>query len=219
MSTVPGVRAGLYSNVLSCTRLYHHGAAPGWPGIRERRDKYSGGQRGEETPVGLLSASEASIPRRIKFANQLRALNDGYSSAITAEIARLEQRLTAVRERLKAADPAAAKLRIRDTRRSVESQLRNLSALWEGEPRLAREEIAKHVGKITLRAMLRTYVATGVWNWFGVPERAAAMVVPGARIELATPAFSGRRSTTELPRHLLSRNCMGCDAIVSIRLV
>jgi hypothetical protein len=26
------------------------------------------------------------------------------------------------------------------------------------------------------------------------------VVVPGARIELATPAFSGRRSTTELPR-------------------
>jgi hypothetical protein len=25
-------------------------------------------------------------------------------------------------------------------------------------------------------------------------------LVPGARIELATPAFSGRRSTTELPR-------------------
>jgi hypothetical protein len=26
------------------------------------------------------------------------------------------------------------------------------------------------------------------------------ILVPGARIELATPAFSGRRSTTELPR-------------------
>ena len=26
-------------------------------------------------------------------------------------------------------------------------------------------------------------------------------MVPGARIELATPAFSGRRSTSELPRH------------------
>jgi hypothetical protein len=26
--------------------------------------------------------------------------------------------------------------------------------------------------------------------------------VPGARIELATPAFSGRRSTNELPRQL-----------------
>ena len=27
-------------------------------------------------------------------------------------------------------------------------------------------------------------------------------MVPGARIELATPAFSGRRSTNELPRHV-----------------
>jgi hypothetical protein len=43
-------------------------------------------------------------------------------------------------------------------------------------------------------------------------------LVPGARIELATPAFSGRRSTTELPRHMWCRNCMGCGAIVSIRL-
>src|SRR5258708_38306230 len=29
-----------------------------------------------------------------------------------------------------------------------------------------------------------------------------ALMVPGARIELATPAFSGRRSTNELPRQL-----------------
>jgi hypothetical protein len=29
-------------------------------------------------------------------------------------------------------------------------------------------------------------------------------MVPGARIELATPAFSGRRSTTELPRQWLA---------------
>jgi hypothetical protein len=43
------------------------------------------------------------------------------------------------------------------------------------------------------------------------------ILVPGARIELATPAFSGRRSTTELPRHVWFRNCMGCGAIVSIR--
>ena len=42
-------------------------------------------------------------------------------------------------------------------------------------------------------------------------------LVPGARIELATPAFSGRRSTTELPRHVWFRNCMGCGATVSIR--
>jgi hypothetical protein len=32
-------------------------------------------------------------------------------------------------------------------------------------------------------------------------EKKKANLVPGARIELATPAFSGRRSTSELPRH------------------
>ena len=38
-------------------------------------------------------------------------------------------------------------------------------------------------------------------------------LVPGARIELATPAFSGRRSTNELPRlfnNLQSANVGGC---------
>src|SRR5215831_18827400 len=37
----------------------------------------------------------------------------------------------------------------------------------------------------------------------------AATVVPGARIELATPAFSGRRSTSELPRHANNFSSLG----------
>lgn len=37
---------------------------------------------------------------------------------------------------------------MRDTRRFIEHRLRNLSTLWEGEPRIAREAIAKHVQKI-----------------------------------------------------------------------
>ena len=89
---------------------------------------------------------------------------------------------------------------MRDTRCFVQDRVRNLSALWDGEPRIAREEIAKHMQKITLRPMFRTYIATGIWDWLGVLAGAATMVVPGARIELATPAFSGRRSTNELPR-------------------
>ncbi len=135
------------------------------------------------------------------IANQLRGLSDGYSESITSEIARLEGQLAAIRERLKTSDAVTVKLQMRDTRHFVETRLRNLNALWEGEPRIAREEIAKHVQKITLKPMLRSYVATGTWNWLGILEHAATMVVPGARIELATPAFSGRRSTTELPRH------------------
>src|SRR5215469_4950048 len=38
-----------------------------------------------------------------------------------------------------------------------------------------------------------------------------AWVVPGARIELATPAFSGRRSTNELPRRHGNFNILESD--------
>ena len=129
------------------------------------------------------------------IANQLRALRDGYSPAITADLANLERQLADVHARLQI--PQTVKMQMRDTRRFVESRLSDLSALWDGEPRLAREGIAKHLQKISLKPMDRTYVATGNWDWLG---RVANCVVPGARIELATPAFSGRRSTTELPR-------------------
>jgi len=104
------------------------------------------------------------------IANQLRGLTDRYSPSITTEIARLETQLVAVRERLQSSDSATVKLQMRDTRRFVEKRLRNLSALWDGEPRIAREEIAKHVQKITLKPVLRTYVATGIWDWLGVLE-------------------------------------------------
>jgi hypothetical protein len=70
---------------------------------------------------------------------------------------------------------------MRDTRRFVESRLQDFSAPWNGEARFAREEIAKHVRKITLKPVFRTYVATGIWDWLGVMGSAAVMVVPGDR--------------------------------------
>jgi hypothetical protein len=135
-----------------------------------------------------LRRQTAELERGI--ANQLRALNDGYSPAITKELARLESQLESVRDRMQVSDPLRVKLQLRDTRRFVTSRLRDLSALWGGEPRIAREEIAKHVQKIRLKPMLRTYIATGTWDWLGVLDGAAAMVVPGARIAPCCHAIS-----------------------------
>src|SRR5260370_2039008 len=115
------------------------------------------------------------------IANQLRGLSDGYSVAITEEIAKLEGQLATVRERIKASNPSTLKLQMRDTPRLVETRLRNLSALWDGEPRIVREEIAKHVQNITLKPVCRTYIATGIWDWLGVLGGAAAIGVPRAR--------------------------------------
>jgi site-specific DNA recombinase len=123
--------------------------------------------------LAARSQGDADLRRQIAelergIANQLRALNDGYSPAITKEIARLETRLASVRDRLQASDSVSVKLHMRDTRRFVNTRLNDLSALWDGEPRIAREEIAKHVQKISLKPLLRTYVASGVWEWLGV---------------------------------------------------
>jgi site-specific DNA recombinase len=112
-----------------------------------------------------LRCQAAEIERGI--VNQLRALRDAYSPAITADLAKLESKLAGVRARLNTSDPQTLKRQVRDTKRFVESRLSDLSALWDGEARIAREEIAKHVGKITLKPMIRTYIATGVWDWLG----------------------------------------------------
>jgi hypothetical protein len=128
-----------------------------------------------EKALATRSQGDADLRRQTGeiergIANQLRALRDGYSPAITADLAKLEHQLAGVQARLDTPDLRTVKLQIRDTRRFVESRLEDLSALWDGEPRIAREEIAKHVGKITLKPMLRMYIATGVWVWFGVWE-------------------------------------------------
>jgi hypothetical protein len=71
----------------------------------------------------------------------------------------------------------------------------------------ARALLAEQIGKFTLERAEEdgkvSFKANGNIDFFG-KRFLHAWVVPGARIELATPAFSGRRSTTELPRHLWS---------------
>src|SRR6266436_5243215 len=101
---------------------------------------------------------------------------------------------------MSSARPSAVRSNLRDTRRFVEVRLRDLRKLLNAEPKVARAAISKHVQKITLAPEGRAYIASGEWDLLGMDAVAVSMV-PGARIELATPAFSGRRSTSELPRH------------------
>jgi hypothetical protein len=131
-----------------------------------------------------------------KIINLTRALSDGYSPAITTELAQLERQLANVVAGLADSEPLTVEKQMRNARKFVESRLANLRLLLNAEAGIVRTEIAKHVQKIILTPTGGTYIASGSWDLLGT----AAWMVPGARIELATPAFSGRRSTTELPR-------------------
>ena len=123
----------------------------------------------------------------------------GLSVSLRTQLTDLETEQHELAQKLTSSEPRAVRLRLKDTRRFVEAGLKNLQSMWTGEGRLARAAIAKHVEKIILTPEGRAYVASGSWNLLG---GVAVTMVPGARIELATPAFSGRRSTNELPRQL-----------------
>jgi hypothetical protein len=51
---------------------------------------------------------------------------------------------------------------LRETRRFVESRLKDWRGLFDGEPQTVRVEIAKHVQKIALTPEGKTYIASGV---------------------------------------------------------
>jgi hypothetical protein len=94
------------------------------------------------------------------------------------------------------------KFRLRDTRRFVESRLKNLQSMFSGEPRLARAAIAQHVQKITLKPEGRSYIASGVWDWLG---GVAVTMVPGARFAPRVP----QSLASHWPHDCVAQGCEG----------
>jgi hypothetical protein len=168
-----------------------------------------------------LEKIEAEI-RNCTRAIASEGLSSFLQTRLASETAGLEAQHRNLTEKLAASEPCALKRRLRDTHRFVETRLQNLQSMFEGEPGQGRDRAAQ---KITLTPAGKSYIASGVWDWLGgvavgrgriasnsqspvasvatqeLTSGVAVTMVPGARIELATPAFSGRRSTSELPRH------------------
>ena len=115
--------------------------------------------------VTAWRSQEAAIERKI--GNLTRALADGYSPSITADLARLEVELAAVRQNAAALRPDALTQQMRDTRRFVESRLSGLATLFSAEAVIVRAEITRHVQKITLTPEGRAYIASGTWDLLG----------------------------------------------------
>jgi hypothetical protein len=91
----------------------------------------------------------------------------GLSNALRSRLTDLKAEHRELSEKLASFEPRAIKLGLRDSRRFVETRLRNLHAMLTGEARLVRAEIAKHVQKITLTPDGRTYTASGRWDLLG----------------------------------------------------
>jgi hypothetical protein len=83
--------------------------------------------------------------------------------------------------------------------------VRGLLASKHANPATTRMALAKHVEEIVLlpEGEGREIKYRGNWKLLGV------RVVPRGRVELPTPAFSGPRSTGELPRHTYNTRFYG----------
>jgi len=118
-----------------------------------------------------------------------------------------ENELNSITDRLLEPGPESLAERLENLRAIAMEHLAKLRKLVSHPESIeqTRAVLAEHFGTFKLEPVNEQgksrYRAHGSIDFFGdraVRER----VVPGARIELATPAFSGRRSTNELPRHI-----------------
>jgi site-specific DNA recombinase len=91
----------------------------------------------------------------------------GLSKSLQVYLTDLEAQHSDLAERLANIEPRVVRLQLRDTRRFIYARLRELQSMLAGEPRLVRQEIAKHVEKITLTPEGRTYIASGTWDLLG----------------------------------------------------
>ena len=125
--------------------------------------------------ISRRSDQSAQYQKRVDaIQKQIRNCTDAISEgrrypSLMEKLSELEQDLADVKAKLGNSEPRNIHLELRDTRRFVEMRLRSLQSLLNGEPRLARAEITKHVQKITMtpegKPTLRREVGTcwGVW--------------------------------------------------------
>ena len=163
--------------------------------------KFASGLLGELKNVASEMDRQQSRKRELEgeLANLTGVLASGQLSS-TIMIAIAEREISEITERMFSSSEDSIRSRIAAMRTTAKSKLRDLRGLPGRDVTVARSALSNHIDKIEMGADGKVYVAGGGnCNFLGNDLG----MVPGARIELATPAFSGRRSTTELPRHVI----------------
>ncbi len=165
-------------------------------------------QRNEAFESGLKALREEKhrIESELERLVEMIAVGNG-SLTIMGAITEREARLREITNQV--IEPGAGSLqeKLQELKTFAISRLTRLRGLLANPLAIheARALLAEQIGKFTLERISGfddgiSFRANGEIDFFG-DKALHAWMVPGARIELATPAFSGRRSTSELPRH------------------
>ena len=126
----------------------------------------------------------------------------GHSPTLLKLLAESEQRLAQVDAKLAGPLPKRRNLALTDLRNYVASSISDLRGLHLSAGQKAKSTLAHHIKELTLTPQKEdgvwVYQVRGEWQLLPGKERVIWMVARDG-IEPPTPAFSGPRSTTELP--------------------
>ena len=117
--------------------------------------------------TGAFRKKISDLDRKIR--NCTTAIAEGHAfKSLLDQISLFEKELQETKLHLENMKPEGMRVRMRDTRRFVDANLCDLRKLLNGEPRLARAELAKHIRKIVLTPEGKTYIAGGEWSLLGL---------------------------------------------------
>jgi hypothetical protein len=179
-----------------------------WEVLREDVATYAVEEFKRQLQARLQGArSHLSVTRnrgeilKAEIANLAHAIAEGHSSAaLLGELGKRERELDGISEELLAADGRGFDAKLQ---RSW-SLFRSACRTFAGYSLLMFPGRKQNSPNTARQSRLRQRDRPSGFQEIGI-YLADVRMVPGARIELATPAFSGRRSTSELPRH--GRDC------------
>ena len=158
-----------------------------------------------ESGLKALRDEKQRIESELKRLVETIAVGSG-SPTVMAAITEREARLPEIMNQVIEPGHGSVQEKLDELKTFALSRLARLRRLLANPAAIheARALLAEQIGKFTLERVSGdgkiSFKADAAIDFFG-EEALHASVVPGARIELATPAFSGRRSTSELPRH------------------
>ncbi len=120
-----------------------------------------------------LRRKKAQLKKEVH--NLTQALADGYSPAITGELAVRERELASITDQLLSIRPTLIRTRMKDIRTFVRRRLADIRGLLNSDVAKAKTELFKHIQEIRLYPDGQTYKAAGEWDLLG----GATMVQPG----------------------------------------
>jgi hypothetical protein len=103
-----------------------------------------------------------------EIANLTDVVGQGdFSPALRAALVAREREISEITAKLLESKPDSLRIKIRDIRSFVDSQMRGIRAIVNSDTTQTRAIFAKHIEKITLTPNGEHYLASGTWDFVG----------------------------------------------------